>query len=324
MLVRNHCLGLLLILCSLSLSAQQDKIITHFFEDKMSLNPGATGEGMFNRICATSIYRNQWDKVNGAPNSAVLNIEADLNRYFPGGIGIALYHDAIGFARQNNLALNYSYPLEIGKIGTLGLGLGVGILNYGLNPEWVPPTTATDNSLPTSFAATNLDLNFGAFFRSEDKNWYVGLSSTHLSQSLLEQQSQNGFAQSYQTARHYYLMGGKKFGNSENKILGGIIDAQVLMRTDMIKFSADINARYIYDFGNSKVGYGGLTVRTSDAIAFMFGYTPIENLKVGYSYDLTLFNKLSNVSRGSHEILVQYCYNLPEIPKSSARHPRWL
>ena len=318
MLVRNFCLGFLLILCSLYVTAQQDKLITHFIYDKMSLNPGKTGMGLSNGLCATSIYRNQWDKVNGAPNSAVLNIEADLNRFFPGGIGVALYHDAIGFARQNNFALNYSYPLTIGNIGTLGLGLGVGIINYGMNPEWIPPTNTPDNSLPTSFAATNLDLNFGAYFDAGD--WYVGLSSTHLTQSLLEQQSDAGFAQSYQTARHYYLMGGKKFDN----VMSGKIDAQVLMRTDLVKFSADINARYIYDFGDSKLGYAGLTVRTTDAIAFMFGYTPIDNLTVGYSYDLTLFNKLSNISRGSHEILVKYCYNLPEIPMSNARHPRWL
>jgi hypothetical protein len=115
-------------------------------------------------------------------------------------------------------------------------------------------------------------------------------------------------------------MGGKKMKD----VLGGTIDAQVLMRTDMVKFSADINARYIYDFGNSKQGYGGLTIRTTDAVAFMFGYTPMENLTVGYSYDLTLFNKLANISRGSHEILVKYCYVIPEIPIGSTRHPRWL
>jgi type IX secretion system PorP/SprF family membrane protein len=318
MLVRNYCLGLTLILCSLSVSAQQDKLITHFIFDKMSLNPGKTGIGLSNGICATSIYRNQWDKVNGAPNSAVLNVEADLSRFFPGGIGIALYHDAIGFARQNNLALNYSYPVTIGNIGTLGMGVGVGIINYGMNPEWVPPTNTPDNSLPSSFAATNLDVNFGAYFNGKD--FYVGISSTHLTQSLLKQQDQAGFDQTYQTARHYYLMGGKKFFD----IAGGTIDAQVLMRTDLVKFSADINARYIYDFGDSKLGYAGMTVRTTDAIAFMFGYTPIENLTVGYSYDLTLFNKLSNISRGSHELLVRYCYNLPEPPKSRASHPRWL
>jgi type IX secretion system PorP/SprF family membrane protein len=309
--------GLLLLMVSFSAVAQQDKLITHFIYDKMSINPGKTGLGLYNTICATSIYRNQWDKVNGAPNSAVLNVEADLSRFFPGGIGLSLYHDAIGFATQNNLALNYSYPITIGNIGTLGLGVGVGLINYGLKPDWVPPSQTPDPDLPEEFAATNLDLNFGAYFNGKD--FYVGISSTHLTESLLKQQATNGFEQSYQTARHYYLMGGKKFAN----MFGGTIDAQVLMRTDLVKFSADFNARYIYDFGNSKIGYGGLTVRTSDAVALMFGYTPMSNLTVGYSYDITV-NKLASISRGSHEIFFKYCYNLPEPPKQSARHPRWL
>ena len=309
--------GLLLLIVSFSTMSQQDKLITHFIYDKMSINPGKTGLGLDNTICATSIYRNQWDKVNGAPNSAVLNIEANLSRILPGGIGLSFYHDAIGFAKQNNLALNYSYPIEIGSIGTLGIGVGVGLINYGLQPDWVPPTSLQDPDLPEEFAATNLDVNFGAYFNGKD--FYAGLSSTHLTESLLKQQSANGFEQSYQTARHYYLMGGKKFAN----MFGGTIDAQVLMRTDLVKFSADFNARYIYDFGNSKIGYGGLTVRTSDAVAMMFGYTPMENLTVGYSYDITV-NKLASVSRGSHEIFFKFCYNLPEPPKQSARHPRWL
>lgn len=298
------------------LNAQQDKLLTHFIYDKMSINPGKTGIDMYNGICATSIYRNQWDKVNGAPNSAVLNVEANLTKYFPGGVGIAFYHDAIGFARQNNLLLNYSYPIQIGRAGVLGIGVGIGIMNYGMNPDWVPPTTNPDNYLPAGFAATSLDANFGLYFNGKD--FYGGVSSTHLSASLLKQ-SVGGFDQSYQTARHYYIMGGKRF----KKIGPGDIDAQVLMRTDFVKFSADINARYIIGMGKNKQLYGGLTYRTSDAVALMVGYTPIEKMTIGYSYDLTL-NKLSSISRGSHELVIKYCYYLPPPPKQRARHPRWL
>ncbi len=300
--------------------AQQDKLITHFIYDKMSINPGKTGVDMYNSICATSLYRNQWDKVNGAPNSAILNVEANLSKFFPGGVGLAFYHDAIGFARQNNLLLNYSYPITIGNNGTLGIGIGVGIINYGMNPDWVPPMTMNDPDLPQGFAATNLDANFGLYYSGKDFN--VGFSSTHLSETLLKQSvTFNGATldQNYQTARHYYLMGGKTF----RKTLGGDIDAQVLLRTDLVKFSADLNARYIYSLDGDKQLYGGLTVRTSDAFAIMVGYTPISQLTVGYSYDLTL-NKLANISRGSHELVVKYCMFLKDKPVPSARHPRWL
>ncbi|MFM7684198.1 MAG: PorP/SprF family type IX secretion system membrane protein [Bacteroidota bacterium] len=319
MLKKNY-LALFVLLFSMKIVAQQDKLITHFIYDKMSINPGKTGVEMYNSICATSLYRNQWDKVNGAPNSAILNVEANLSKFFPGGVGLAFYHDAIGFARQNNLLLNYSYPITIGNNGTLGIGVGVGIINYGMNPDWVPPTTMNDPDLPQGFAATNLDANFGLYYSGKDFN--VGFSSTHLSETLLKQSvTFNGanLDQNYQTARHYYLMGGKTF----KKVLGGDIDAQILMRTDLVKFSADINARYIHSLKDDKQIYGGLTVRTSDAFALMVGYTPISQLTVGYSYDLT-FNKLANISRGSHELVVKYCMYLKDKPVPSARHPRWL
>ena len=318
MLLKTKLLTILLVAVIGSIQAQQDKLVTHFIFDKMSINPGKTGLDLYNGICATSIYRNQWDKVNGAPNSAILNIESNLSRFLPGGIGINFYHDAIGFSRQNNLLLNYSYPFQIGREGVLGVGVGLGIMNYGIDPEWVTPNgepASADPTLPVGFGATGFDANFGLYFQS--KNYYVGVSSTHLSESQLSKAVGNSVP-SFQTARHYYLMGGYKFKD----IGDGMIDAQMLVRTDLIKFSADLNARYIFKM-DGKEAYGGLSFRTSDAIAVMLGYSPVPKFQVGYSYDITV-NKLASVSRGSHEMMVKYCYFIPPPPKTKARHPRML
>lgn len=291
---------------------QQEKLLTHFIYDKMSINPGATGMG--EGICATMIYRNQWDKFNGAPNSTLFNAEANLNRFFPGGVGLSFYNDAIGFSRQNNLTLNYSFPISLpGNAGVLGIGVGAGIVNYGMTPNWVTPDpTAVDPILPGPVSATNLDLNLGLYWKGPN-DIYAGLSTTHLSASKLKLTEMMNF----NTARHYYLMGGKKFrdlfGNDQD------LDAQVLVRTDMIKYSADINVRYIYQ----NTLYGGLTYRTSDAIGVMVGYTLRNNLTFGYSYDFTV-SKLSSISRGSHELVARYCYFLPPPPLQKSKHPRWL
>ena len=306
---RNSLVVLLLIIMSGNISAQQDKLLTHFMYDKMSLNPGETGidEG----ICGVMMYRNQWDKVNGAPNSVLLNVEANMNRFFPGGLGVSFYHDEIGFNKQNNVLLNYSYPLQINGVGTLGLGVGVGLMNFSMSPEWVPPTTLNDGTLPTAYSANNLDLNFGVYLKGAS-DYYVGLSSTHLSQARF---SGGTNVTTFDSKRHYYLMGGKTF----RSIGPGDIETNLLVRTDLVKVSADINARYLW----KDIAYGGLTYRTSDAIAIMLGYSPIKNLTVGYSYDVSI-NKLSSVSRGSHEIMVKYCYYLPPVPIQKSKHPRWL
>lgn len=312
--MKKRLLLLSTVLCTISGSvvAQQDKLITHFIFDKMSINPGSTG--LEPGICGTAIYRNQWDKVNGAPNSAVFNVEANMNRWFPGGIGLAFFHDAIGFNRQNNLLLNYSYPLQLGTAGTLGIGVGIGMINFGQNPTWVPPTTAIDVTLPVGFSATNLDLNAGLYWKGA-QDYYVGISSTHLSESVMRDNANILTSFKYQTARHYYLMAGKKLnGIGKN----GAIDIQGLMRTDLTKFSGDINVRYLW----KSMIYGGITYRTVDAVGAMVGGT-FKNITLGYSYDFTT-NKLAGISQGSHEILLKYCYQFPPIPITKSKHPRWL
>lgn len=302
--------------------AQQDKLITHFIFDKMSFNPAAAG--INDGFCATTIYRNQWDKVNGAPNSAVLNVEGNFSRWLPMGGGISFYHDAIGFTRQNNVLLNLNYQRPMNP-GTISVGLGIGIINVGMNPDWVPPVTLVDPSLPTGYSDIKMDLNAGIYWKGA-QDYYVGFSSTHVNEPVLDDSTPGTTAPvvTYNSARHYYLMGGKSFIDVFDN--GGDIDGNVLIRTDAVKVSADINVRYMMD----DLYYGGLTYRTSDAIAVMAGVRPFElmktgprNLLIGYSYDITI-NKLASVSRGSHEVMMKYCYYLPPIPIQTSKHPRWL
>lgn len=301
---------------SFTMFSQQDKVLTHFIYDKMSLNPGETG--IDQGICGTSIYRNQWDKVTGAPVSMVFNVEANIDRFFPGGVGLSFYNDQIGFARQNNLLLNYAYPVFT-DYGTLQVGLGAGLFNFGINPTWVPPTDNFDASLPTGFKANSLDMNFGVYWKGA-KNYYIGISSTHVNAPRLSQTVTLGaaqFSQTYNSARHYYIMG----GFTTQPIGPGVVNGNALIRTDAIKSSMDINARYIMPIASLEA-YGGLTYRTTDALALMIGGSK-NNFTVGYSYDITV-NKLSKVSRGSHEIMLKYCYFLPPLKKTPSKHPRWL
>lgn len=297
-----------------TLVAQQDMLITQFVFNKISVNPASTG--MDEGICVTSLYRNQWDKVYGAPNSAVLNVDANLSPYVKGGFGLVFNHDAIGFIRQNNVLLNYSYPIEVEGSGTLAFGLGLGMLNFGMNEaNWVTPSvpSALDNTIPNGFASTKLDANFGVYWKGAS-DYYVGLSSTHVNESLLTQ-SVNNVTTSFQTRRHYYVMGGKTLRN----VWGGDIDIQGLVRSDMVKSSFDLNARYFW----KGMLYGGIAYRFVDAAALMLGYMPVQNFTIGYSYDLTT-NKLSNVSKGTHEVALKYCFKLPTPPITRSNHPRWL
>jgi len=306
-----------LVLASTGVYGQQDPLVTHFIFNKMTFNPGSTGidEG----ICGTLMYRNQWDKVNGAPNSAFLNVEANLDRFISSGVGVSFVHDAIGFNRQNNVMLNYSFHRDISSYGTLGAGVGLGLMTFGLSPVWVPPVTLIDATLPASSSAKSFDANFGLYWKGRSAPYYIGISSTHLAAPSMATASILGAGSgvTYNAARHYYVMGGYKFAN----VLAngnGSIDVQALVKTEFVKTSVDINVRYLH----KDLFYGGITYRTSDAVAFMAGIT-IQKFLIGYSYDLTL-NKLSSISRGSHEVVLKYCYYLPVPPRTVTLHPRYL
>lgn len=305
-------LSVLSVLFAVTLRAQQNKMLTHFFYDKMSVNPGSSGVGMDDGFCGTAIYRNQWDRVNGAPTSAILNVEGTLSRKFPGGFGLSFYHDAIGFARQNNVNLNYSYHLNIGD-GVLGIGAAAGLVSYGMQPDWVTPDPgqvgAGDNSLPQGLTEANLDINAGLYYQHYS-GWYAGVSATHIPGSELDQLN-------FETARHYWGMGGYAYREAF-AIPELTLNFDAMLRTEFVNYSADFNARATWD----DLYWAGVTYRTFDAVGLMAGIN-LNGVLVGYSYDITT-NQLANVSWGSHEILVKYCHILPPPPITRSRNPRYL
>lgn len=315
-----------LVLASTGSFAQQDLALTHFMYNKFAVNPGATG--IEDGICGNLIYRNQWDKVNGAPNSAIFNGEMNLSEWINAGAGLNFTHDAIGFSRQNNLSLNFSYHFNL-PFGVLGVGAGVGMINFGMDPAWIPPQTIVDGSLPQKSSATNFDANFGAYLRGN--NWYAGISSTHLPASRLSinptptPTPNPTTALEYNLARHYYVMGGYTFKNVGGP--KGEVDVQAMGQTDAVKFTAMLNARYIY---NNKM-YGGVGVRYTDAVAVLLGYKFLDkrdkkNARMfgwaGYSYDVSI-GRISANSKGTHEVSVKFCY-IPNPPITKSKHPRWL
>ncbi|AEA44273.1 PorP/SprF family type IX secretion system membrane protein [Fluviicola taffensis] len=310
------------VFCSFGAVAQQDIALTHFFYNKFSVNPGASGieEG----LCGNLMYRNQWDKISGAPNSVLFNAEINMESFgkWSGGFGLNFTHDAIGFNRQNNVSLNYSHHFQIGQ-GKLGLGLGVGMVNLGMSPTWIGPQTQIDATFPGASSAITYDINLGAYYRTN--NWYAGISATHLQASPLPLTSQTGTGTvQLDLARHFYAMGGYTF----RRIGDGDIDVQGFVESNLRKVSGNVNVRYIF----RNFLYGGLAFRNSDALSVLVGFKPFDKtlasgkgrafMWIGYSYDITV-GKLAKISTGTHEIALKFCY-IPIIPITKAHNPRWL
>ncbi len=293
---------------SIALFGQQEPLVTNFMYNKLNYNPGATG--IDDGISATLIYRNQWDKVVGAPNTTFFNIDANLNKVIYGSYGLTFMNDVIGNFRQNNLLFNFSAPIQIKESGTINFGVGLGYVNLSLDPNWITPSgNVNDPTLPKSGSGSNFYMNFGLVWKSF-KGYYAGFSSSYLNTPLIRNLNLH-------FVRHYFFITGHRFKNliGQNKDL----EFQSVLRTELIKTSADLNIRYYH----SDLFYAGLTYRTFESVAVMAGFYPVKNFILGYSYDLTV-NGLNAVSNGTHELVARYRYVIPDPPLERTKHPRWL
>lgn len=286
--MKNKPHAYILLICILLLGksaffAQEDLLFTQFWNVKNFLNPATSGLNYKHQ--ANALARWQWLGVNGAPDSQLLSYSMKLDKLH-GGLGFSYLRDKIGFSTSNKAVINYSYQIKFKNEGIISFGLAAGIQHYSSNPTWIPPTTSPDSSLPSKFSDTKFTSDFGVAYSKNRFN--SGISVTQLNQARYGNNSIY-----YQSARRYYIFTDYIFGDEDDFQ----IKPQILIRTDFVKLSADLNLMISY---KSKY-WIGLSYRTSDAISFSAGWNFLNEFRVGYSYDLTI-NKLSSISKGSHEV----------------------
>jgi type IX secretion system PorP/SprF family membrane protein len=293
--------------------SQQERQVSHYMYDLISVNPGSAGSS--DMINTALIMRQQWAGIEGAPKGFVLNLSAPFKLGTTHhGIGLSLWSDELGFNKDKDASLSYAYQFSVGN-GRLGLGISGSFINRGLNPTWDLPNdllhTMEDGAIPQGKQNEfTFDLGAGMFYQTEEL--YVGFSSTHLLQSVYNYQP----SAAYPTAkadeklvRHFYLTAGYNMPLS-NPALEFL--PSVFVQSDMSVTKIDLNTTFMYN----KKFWAGVTYRVGSAVVGMIGLNILNGVKVGYSYDFDT-TAFSNVSKGSHEIMVGYSFRvgIDKIPQ---------
>jgi len=287
--------------------AQQDAQFSMNMFNRLSVNPGYAGTNK--ALCATILYRDQWDKFPGAPKTGLLSV--DYGNIAHGGIGFTIDQDQLGFDKTLKAKLAYSFHLPLGPEGVLGIGLDAGMINKSMKGNFIAPDGTstdfgggTDNAIPWSgTSATTYDVGFGLYYTNN--KLYVGLSSLHLPQQTLSKAKgtttpgvqTTDYDFTYEVARHYYVMAGYKFQ------LGNEFDLtpSILTKSDASSTQLDFNllARW------HQMVFVGASYRLTDAIPVMVGME-WKGFKLGYAYDITL-SALKSHNSGTHELMLGYC-----------------
>lgn len=287
--------------------AQQDPQFSQNMYNRLYPNPAVAGSNQ--AICATLLGRYQWVQFNdgdGNPETYLLSVHGPVNALKQNfGVGLSVTQDQLGHQRNLGAKGAFAWRKSLGE-GTIGVGLGLGMINVAVKP--FSATDAIDGIAndPSINGATVSDLGFdmdlGLYYNSD--KLYVGLSSTHLTQTELK-----GANLAYNVKRHYYIMAGYNAQLNQDFVL----QPSVFAKSDATSSQLDLNLMLLY---KNQI-WAGLSYRMSDAIAPMIGVNwPVGNgnLKFGYSYDITT-SLLKQYSAGSHELMLGYCFDIKEKNK---------
>lgn len=304
----------------------QDPQFTQFYAAPMYLNPAFTGVTYEHRFVAN--YRNQWPGISKTYQTYMASYDynmSDINS----GIGINVMQDRAGTAglTHSQFGVNYAYHFKISKFSEIRLGANLSYNMKRLDFSKLRFNDQIATGSGTSIEEANYEalnyMDFGAGALLNSTQYWLGLSAKHLTQpnaSLTGDRVPLPLTLS--------LHGGYRFIiEQKSKELKRYISPAFNYRHQQKYDQLDIGVYYYHLPINVGVWYRGLpfkkyaaTYSSRESIALLLGFDISDyNVRVGYSYDLTISHLGVSNSLGAHEVSLIY-----EIARKKKRNKRVL
>lgn len=275
---------------TMAVSAQQESQYTQYMYNTMTINPAYTGTREIPSIFG--LYRTQWVGLDGAPQTANFSIESPISNNGQ-GIGLAITNDRIGISNTTNLALNYSYPIQLSADVKMSLGLS-GSLNF-MQVDYNKLTLydVVDPYMNGILSKTSPNVGAGVYFHSD--KWYAGVSVPQ----ILETKFYDDVKMSTASKRmHLYVMAGYVFDLNENLKFK---PAFMVKEVSGAPLAVDLSANFLL---NDKLTLGA-AYRWDAAVSAIAGFQVTPGMNIGYAYDYDT-QKLGRYNSGSHEIFIRF------------------
>jgi type IX secretion system PorP/SprF family membrane protein len=276
--------------------------------NQIGINPAYAGTR--DALCATMFYRNQWAGLPGAPKTAVFNMHAPLKAKKI-GLGMQLVSDQIGPVKTVSILGTFAYKVRLPK-GYLSFGVTAGLIDRVINYSTIDYKDQTDTYAGLTAGSKIIPtFDFGMYYYT--KNFYVGLSQTHLNQPAygLVKDSTKGEINAI-LQPHTFLTIGKAWLLNENLVFRPSLMLHYVAGAPL---SIDLNVSFLI---KSKI-WLGVSGRSGNAMVFIVEYNISERLKLGYAYDMT-FNPLASLSKSTNELYIGYNFNIFRTQTLSTRY----
>ena len=283
--------------------AQQAPIFTNYNNSYTYINPGFAG--LSEGVNVLGIYRQQWagftdnDGNNIAPTTLLVTGDMPI-KAFGGGISVSVLNDQLGFEKNTNVGLGYSYHIDMGG-SSMGLGVSISLLNRSVNFSQLVPGQTGDPLLSQLGEESGMlfDLSVGAFWQIPE-SLYLGVSAINLLNTTGKALGDDQTAASFSTDRTLYFVAGYPFQFETLPVLKFIPSVNVM--TNLSSAQLNAGAKVVY---NDLLSLG-VNYRPQESVGVTVGLT-IKDFVLGYAYDI---NTMGYNIPGSHEIALSYCFKL--------------
>ncbi|MCB0782415.1 MAG: type IX secretion system membrane protein PorP/SprF, partial [Flavobacteriales bacterium] len=214
--------------------AQQDPQFTQYMFDRLSVNPAVAGTS--GQLCATALLRQQWSGFDGAPKTGLLNAHMAINK-ISSGVGLSVYLDELGQQKSTFARFHYSFHRKVGA-GTLGIGVYAGLGSHALGNNWLARDPVADDSAIPGNGQSQGGFDLGAGLYYTTPKFWIGISSTHLPETELDEVS-------IKMSRHYFVQAGYDWAiNGDKKY---VIQPSTMIKSDGTSTQIDLNATFLYN-----------------------------------------------------------------------------
>lgn len=283
--------------------AQQAPIFTNYNNSYTYINPGFAG--LSEGVNILGIYRQQWagftdnDGNDIAPTTLLVTGDMPI-RALGGGISISVLNDQLGFEKNTNVGLGYSYHVDMGG-SVMGVGLSVSLLNRTVDFGQLVPGQPGDPLLNQLHEETGMlfDISAGLFWQIPE-SLYVGISGINLLNTTGKALGDAETAASFTTDRTLYLVAGYPFMFETLPTFKFIPSVNVMTNLSSAQLNAGMKVVYNDIFSL------GVNYRPQESFGLTIGLT-IKDFILGYAYDI---NTMGYNIPGSHEISLSYCFKL--------------
>lgn len=294
--MKRKIIGLILILLSGLIHAQQDSQFTQYMYNTININPAYAGSRGVLSVFA--LHRTQWVGLDGAPMTNTFSINMPISNSNV-GLGLSVVNDRIGPSDETNIAVDMSYSISTSETYKLSFGLkaSANLLNIDFSKlnQYDKNDSAFDTNVDNKFSP---NIGAGVYFHSD--NTYIGLSIPNLLETKHFDRYDNTGANSHlaKESANAYFIAGHVFDLSPNLKFKPSLLTKYVAGSPL---QVDVSGNFLI---NEKFT-AGLAYRWSAAVSAMVGFQVSNSWFIGYGYDLET-TRLANYNSGSHEIFLRY------------------